>query len=104
MLHVGGIDGHADAAHGQDGEINQRPLRAVFGEDAHAVAGLHAQGQQAAGDGANGVAHLAVGDRPPAVIALDAHGDFIGIGVGALEGQSGEVLLAHGVAPENRMV
>ena len=46
---VGRVDGHEDRADARGGVLGDEPLVAVGRPDAHAVAGAHAAGQQAAG-------------------------------------------------------
>src|SRR5205823_4840745 len=53
-----GVDGNGDGSAGEDGEIGNRPLRAILGKDGYAVAGFESEKAQAGGEVADGVAEL----------------------------------------------
>ncbi len=61
----GGVEGHIDGAEGEDGEIGDRPLPAIFGEDGDAVALADAPSGERGGEGANAAVELVAGDGLP---------------------------------------
>jgi hypothetical protein len=75
---VGRVDRHDDRAGARDGEVAVRPLRARVAQDADALAGLHAQVDEAEADLAHDLADLREGHVVPFAVGLVAHGDAVG--------------------------
>ena len=93
---IGRIDGNGDAARGKDGEVGLDPLGAASREDAHRVALLPPQRDEAAGQLADAVADVLPGQRAPGAVALDLLGGARRRSIHPAPEQSRERVIRHG--------
>ncbi len=66
------VDGDVDRAEAEDGEVDNRPVGAVLGEERHAVTLLHAERRQAQRDGAHALDDRLARDVEPLPLHLQA--------------------------------
>ena len=92
---AGRVEGHADAARGQDAEVGLRPLWHVAGMDAHHLAGLVPGANQGRGTAVHRLAERPPADRAPPAILLDALGRAIATLTDAFADLSDQMRLRH---------
>ena len=66
------VDGDVDGAEAEDGDVHDRPVGAVLGEQGHAVAPLHAERREPEGDGAHAPDDRRARDVEPLPALLEA--------------------------------
>ena len=87
------VHGDRDAARRQDGEVGERPLRAVLRQDGDPVALLHPQAEQPAGRLFHVVQEISVGDMPLGVWEIPLNDGLPGVFLGRAEQLNDEVLV-----------
>ena len=92
---AGGVDGHADAAGGQDAKIGLGPFRHVAGIDADHLGGLVAGADQRLGTVVHGLAQGTPADGAPLAILLDAQGGLVAKAGNTLTHHSNQMKLRH---------
>ena len=93
------VDRHGDRAHGQDRQVEDRPLVAGGRKDGHPVAGLHPQRDQTQCRRTNLVGRLGARDVGPDAVDLALVDDKVGVIALVLEDRGRDVVvLADGKA------
>ncbi len=95
LQRAGGVDGHADAAGGQDAEVGLGPLRHVARIDPHHLTLLMAGTDQCLGAVVHGLAKGSPTDGTPLPILLNPQGGFVAELGNPLAKQSNQVKLLH---------
>ena len=101
---AGGVDGHADAAGGQDAEIGLGPLRHVAGVETDHFGWLVAGADQRLGAVVHGLAQSTPADGAPLAILLDAQGGLVAKAGNTLTHHSNQMKLRHLTHPQVTVV